>query len=56
MNVKREFKKVKVTNSLFVCCYQWNRLGNEQASKVPAKPSLILLDLNMLKMKGIKFF
>lgn len=56
MNVKREFKKVKVTNSLFVCCYQWNRLGNEQASKVPAKPSLILLNLNMLKMKGRKNF
>jgi len=60
MNVKRAFKKVNVTNPLYVAtngveALVMLRSQQGQPPKVPAKRRLVLLDLNMPKMGGIEF-
>ena len=60
MNVKRAFKKYKITNPLFVAGNGIEALAmlrNEDSSepRVPESRRLILLDLNMPKMNGLEF-
>lgn len=60
MNVKRAFKKVNVTNPLYVAGNGLEALAmlrnqNGQPPEVPNTRRLILLDLNMPKMGGIEF-
>lgn len=60
MNVKRAFKKYKITNPLFTAgngveALQMLRNSAEQSPQVPAKRRLVLLDLNMPKMNGLEF-
>ncbi|ARV63229.1 two-component system response regulator [Nostocales cyanobacterium HT-58-2] len=60
MNVKRAFKKVNITNPLFVASNGIEALAmlrgnNNQPPEVPSERRLILLDLNMPKMGGIEF-
>jgi CheY-like chemotaxis protein len=60
MNVKRAFKKYKITNPLYIAgngieALAMLRSSTTQTSPVPAKRRLILLDLNMPKMNGLEF-
>ncbi|MFH7030685.1 MAG: response regulator [Heteroscytonema crispum UTEX LB 1556] len=60
MNVKRAFKKVNITNPLYVAGNGIEALsmlrGNHlEPPGIPADRRLILLDLNMPKMGGIEF-
>lgn len=60
MNVKRAFKKYKITNPLYIAgngleALDMLRSQNGQPPKVPATRRLILLDLNMPKMNGLEF-
>ncbi|MBD2436627.1 response regulator [Nostoc sp. FACHB-110] len=60
MNVKRAFKKVNITNPLYLASNGIEALAmlrsqNHQPPKVPPERRLILLDLNMPKMGGIEF-
>ena len=59
MNVKRAFKKYKITNPLYLAengVEAFKMLRAEDASlKVPENRRLILLDLNMPKMNGLEF-
>ncbi|MGL5793812.1 MAG: response regulator [Waterburya sp.] len=60
MNVKRAFKKYKITNPLYTAgngleALEMLRSEDEQSPKVPETRRLILLDLNMPKMNGIEF-
>jgi CheY-like chemotaxis protein len=60
MNVKRAFKKYKITNPLFIAgngleALEMLRSVDGQPSEVPETRRLILLDLNMPKMNGIEF-
>jgi len=60
MNVKRAFKKINITNPLYIASNGLEALatlrGNDDGSTViPAGRRLILLDLNMPKMGGIEF-
>ncbi len=60
MNVKRAFKKYKITNPLYIAgngieALEMLRSQNNQSSIIPEKRRLILLDLNMPKMNGIEF-
>lgn len=58
MNVRRAFKKVRITNALHVASNGVEALamlrGNGAAAIEP-RPKIILLDLNMPKMNGIEF-
>ncbi|ELS04644.1 response regulator containing a CheY-like receiver domain and an HTH DNA-binding domain [Xenococcus sp. PCC 7305] len=60
MNVKRAFKKHKITNPLYIAgngleALDMLRLNNGQLPQVPETRRLILLDLNMPKMNGLEF-
>ncbi|MGB5710735.1 MAG: response regulator [Waterburya sp.] len=60
MNVKRAFKKYKITNPLYIAgngieALDMLRSQNGQPPQVPENRRLILLDLNMPKMNGIEF-
>ncbi len=60
MNVKRAFKKVNVTNPLYIAtngieALAMLRSSNGEPPEVPNDRRLILLDLNMPKMGGIEF-
>ncbi|MCX7593857.1 MAG: response regulator [Fischerella sp.] len=60
MNVKRAFKKVNITNPLYVATNGLEALAmlrskDGKPPEVPDSRRLILLDLNMPKMGGIEF-
>ncbi|MEM8829305.1 MAG: response regulator [Cyanobacteria bacterium P01_G01_bin.19] len=60
MNVKRAFKKYKITNPLFTAgngveALEMLRSQDGQPPVVPESRRLILLDLNMPKMNGLEF-
>ncbi|MEL6494286.1 MAG: response regulator [Cyanobacteria bacterium J06623_7] len=60
MNVKRAFKKYKITNPLSVAgngvdALAMLRISDDGIPKVPVNRRLILLDLNMPKMNGLEF-
>ena len=60
MNVKRAFKKYKITNPLYIAgngieALEMLRSQNNQSPTIPESRRLILLDLNMPKMNGIEF-
>jgi CheY-like chemotaxis protein len=60
MNVKRAFKKYKITNPLYIAgngleALDMLRSQDGQPSQVPDTRRLILLDLNMPKMNGLEF-
>lgn len=60
MNVKRAFKKYKITNPLYVAGNGIEALAmlsspDGKPPKVPENRRLILLDLNMPKMNGLEF-
>ena len=60
MNVKRAFKKYKITNPLYIAgngIEALKMLGFEgdDPPQVPKSRRLILLDLNMPKMNGLEF-
>ena len=60
MNVKRAFKKYKITNPLYIAgngleALDMLRSQNGHPPKVPERRRLILLDLNMPKMNGLEF-
>ena len=60
MNVKRAFKKYKITNPLYIAgngleALDMLRSPDEQPPEVPKTRRLILLDLNMPKMNGLEF-
>lgn len=59
MNVKRAFKKYKITNPLYIAGNGLEALSMLRQSgdlpKVPESRRLVLLDLNMPKMNGLEF-
>ncbi len=60
MNVKRAFKKYKITNPLYIAgngleALAMLKLEDGQSPVVPEHRRLILLDLNMPKMNGLEF-
>ena len=60
MNVKRAFKKYKITNPLYIAGNGLEALAmlqpqDGQPAVVPENRRLILLDLNMPKMNGLEF-
>ncbi|MCC5634451.1 response regulator [Nostoc sp. CHAB 5844] len=60
MNVKRAFKKVNITNPLYLAsngleALAMLRSNHGKYSNLPTERRLVLLDLNMPKMNGIEF-
>ena len=60
MNVKRAFKKYKITNPLYIAgngleALDMLRSQGEKPPQIPDSRRLILLDLNMPKMNGLEF-
>ena len=60
MNVKRAFKKNKISNPLFIArngleALAMLRGNDENIQKLNPPPKVILLDLNMPKMGGLEF-
>jgi CheY-like chemotaxis protein len=60
MNVKRAFKKYKISNPLYIAgngleALDMLRSKDGQPPQVPNTRRLILLDLNMPKMNGLEF-
>ncbi|GAX43710.1 two-component response regulator [Tolypothrix sp. NIES-4075] len=60
MNVRRAFKKINITNPIYVAtngieALSMLRSRNGEPPQVPTARRLILLDLNMPKMGGIEF-
>jgi CheY-like chemotaxis protein len=60
MNVRRAFKKINITNPVYVAtngieALSMLRSSNNEPPQVPTARRLILLDLNMPKMGGIEF-
>ena len=60
MNVKRAFKRNRITNPLFVAGNGLEALAMlrgqvEDGSEIPDTRRIILLDINMPKMNGIEF-
>jgi len=60
MNVRRAFKKINISNPVYVAtngieALSMLRSNNNELPQVPTARRLILLDLNMPKMGGIEF-
>ncbi|BAY15605.1 response regulator receiver domain protein [Anabaenopsis circularis NIES-21] len=60
MNVKRAFKKVNITNPIYLAsngleALAMLRSNEDQSPCLPTERRLVLLDLNMPKMNGIEF-
>ena len=60
MNVKRAFKKYKITNPLYIAgnglqAMKMLKAQNGKPAVVPDNRRLVLLDLNMPKMNGLEF-
>lgn len=60
MNVKRAFRKINVTNPLYVAnngleALEMLRATRESELNLPDNRRIILLDINMPKMNGIEF-
>ena len=60
MNVKRAFKKYKITNPLYVAGngiegLEMLRAQDREQPQIPESRRLVLLDLNMPKMNGLEF-
>lgn len=60
MNVKRAFKKYKITNPLYTAgngleAIKMLKAQDGKPAKVPDTRRLVLLDLNMPKMNGLEF-
>jgi CheY-like chemotaxis protein len=55
MNVKRAFKKVNITNPVYLASNGLEALRMLRSPAVPSERRLVLLDLNMPKMGGIEF-
>jgi CheY-like chemotaxis protein len=55
MNIRRAFKKGKISNPLFVAGNGEEALAMLRGGDMPKSRRLVLLDLNMPRMNGIEF-
>lgn len=59
MNIRRAFKRINITNPLFVAANGLEALdmlrGTSDQLTIPSRRRLVLLDLNMPRMGGIEF-
>ncbi len=55
MNIRRAFKKGNIANPLYVAGNGLEALEMLRREQIPSSRRLVLLDLNMPRMKGIEF-